>query len=116
MAIVLRQAGHQVRAAASRAEALGALDHFAPDLLLSDWLLEGETGYEATLAVRERVPGVRALFITGFPAETVHEQARQVSPWPILEKPLEIDALVRAVEDALDSLGVGRGGRRGEDK
>ncbi len=106
MSFVLRDAGHNVRAAASATEALDQLENFTPDLLLSDWLLDGETGYDVTLAVRQRVPGVRALFITGFPAESVYEQARRVSPWPILEKPVDIDALVRTVDQALESLNV----------
>ncbi len=104
MARVLREAGHEVRAAASGAEALACIAGFTPDLLLCDWLLEDKTGYEVTLAIRQRVPGVRPLIITGFPPDSIRDQARQFSPWPILEKPVEIDALVAAVNQALASL------------
>ncbi len=104
MSKVLADAGHEVRAAADGPQAIALGKAFQPDLLLSDWLLADQTGLEVALAVRDVVPGVRALFVTGFPPETMREQARQVSPWPVLEKPIDIDELVKAVDKALRSL------------
>ncbi len=101
---ILSMSGHEVRAVASGAEALASLDGFVPDLILADWLLGEETGYEVTLAVRERYPDVRALFITGYPQERIRQQARQVSPWPVLEKPVDVDVLIAAIDEALRSL------------
>ena len=104
IACALTGARHEVRAIAGRAEALRAITDFTPDLLLADWLLADETGYDVILAVREHLPGVRALFITGFPPERVRAQAQRVSPWPILEKPLDLDVLVAAVDTALAAV------------
>lgn len=101
MTRVLADHGHETRGALSGEEAMVMAGAFQPELLVSDWLLQDRTGYEVALAVRLQSPGVKTLFITGFPADTIREQARQVSPWPVLEKPIDIDTLAARVEEVL---------------
>jgi CheY-like chemotaxis protein len=101
MVQVLNMLGHEVRGAGNGGDALTIATEFRPDVLLSDWLLEETTGLDVALAVRDVAPQVRTLFITGFPRETVSAQAAQVTRWPVLEKPLGLEALSEAIRRVL---------------
>jgi signal transduction histidine kinase/CheY-like chemotaxis protein len=54
---VLEQCGAKVRACASAAEALEALDQYEPDILVSDIGMPGENGYDLIKKVRAREAG-----------------------------------------------------------
>jgi signal transduction histidine kinase/CheY-like chemotaxis protein len=54
---VLEQCGAKVRACASVAEALEALDQYEPDILVSDIGMPGENGYDLIKKVRAREAG-----------------------------------------------------------
>ena len=52
IAINLRHAGHEVRVAASAADARAEVDRALPDLVLLDWMLPGESGLQLARAWR----------------------------------------------------------------
>ena len=98
---VLVDLGHDVHGAATAEAAVAAASGFKADLLLADWLLRESRGIEVALAIRDKLPAVRTLFMTGLSAESIRKEAAQVSPWPILEKPIDLDAVEAAVNQAL---------------
>ncbi len=99
---VINMLGYLARSAANRTEALAIAGEFQPDVLLSDWLLEDHTGLDVALAVRAVAPHVRTVFISGYPAETIADQARLISRFPVLQKPLGIDAIESALRRVLE--------------
>jgi DNA-binding response OmpR family regulator len=92
---VLGEAGFAARGAASLGDALQRMKGTLPALVLSDFVLGGETGSDLFEQARslfgtETPPFI---FITGLPVS--HVEVR--TPATILHKPLSIDALLKTV-------------------
>lgn len=108
-ASTLRAFGAQVLGAQGSREAIEGLQStsFAPQLVLSDYRLEGETGIEVIRAVTNDQKArhgdhiaLAALLITGdtAPEELLRAQSAGLA---MLHKPLAVDRLYRAVNHAL---------------
>src|ERR1044072_9706288 len=69
--------GAEVRTAASAAEALAALEHSRPDVLLSDVAMPGESGYDLMrkIAASEGRDAAPAAALSSYPKEADREQA-----------------------------------------
>jgi two-component system response regulator FlrC len=98
LASVLRGAGHEVTTTANGDEALRLARGRAPDLLISDWALEGSIdGIALIEAVRAGQPQVRAILMTGYPSARLRSWAAAGGCAGLLEKPFplaELRALV----------------------
>ena len=67
-----------------------------PDLLVTDvGLPPGLEGRALAAAVRERLPGLPALFITGFAHVALPDDAA------VIAKPFDLDVLARRIADTL---------------
>ena len=77
---LLESCGAEVRTAASAADALAAIERSRPDVLLSDVVMPGESGYDLIRKIAAR-EGVAAGFRT------------------LLAKPIDPEALVAVVAD-----------------
>jgi CheY-like chemotaxis protein len=69
------------------------------DLLLVDVAMPGLTGIEVVRRARERRPGIRAMFVTGYAASY---RAELLGSDILLEKPYRVDRLAEAVASALE--------------
>jgi DNA-binding NtrC family response regulator len=102
---VLEHAGHTVVAVADAdaAERAFQADPNQFDLLLTDVLMPGRTGPELAAVLRVVRPGLRVLFMSGFPGGA----NRAPNPLPpgavLLDKPFSIDRLLHAVAAAVAS-------------
>lgn len=65
LARLLRHCGHEVRTAASVAEGVAAAADRRPDLLVSDIVLPDGDGCDLLRRVRETMPGVKGVAVTG---------------------------------------------------
>ena len=65
LARLLSHSGHEVRTAASVAEGLAAAEARRPDLLVSDIALPDGDGCDLLRRVRETMPGVKGVALTG---------------------------------------------------
>jgi CheY-like chemotaxis protein len=94
---ILRDAGHDVIEAASGDEALAAIaDHPELDLLLTDILMRGMSGSELAERLCTERPGLRVLFMSGYPPKQVGIDPTR-SGHGFIEKPFapaELNALV----------------------
>jgi two-component system OmpR family response regulator len=63
LACVLRNIGHEVRAAYDAASAIRAFGEFAPDVLLQDLVLPGQDGLEIAREIRKHPASTRAFFV-----------------------------------------------------
>lgn len=99
METVLVRRGHAVRATASGVEALRWLEEDPCDLLILDCQMPEMDGPTLYREVITRWPGARVLFVSGYSA--VDDDDPDVRGVPVLFKPFSLDALFKAVTDAL---------------
>ncbi|HEY9808825.1 MAG TPA: response regulator [Halomicronema sp.] len=112
--VMLKQYGAQVREASSADEALGFLDEFTPDVLVSDIGMPFQDGYAFITKVRQRSPErgglLPALALTAYARDSDRVQALRAGFQLHLSKPVEPVELIRAVaqlagrEKMLESL------------
>lgn len=97
---VLSGAGHAVLAASDPAEAEFALDEHgaAPDLLLADIILAGDTGVDYAHKLKRRFPTMKVVFMTGLAHRA--PSALRSGLGPVLHKPFKADELLRIVSEA----------------
>lgn len=110
-AAYLRSMGYQVRTAADGREALGLLAvDAAVDLLITDVMMPGGmNGVRLAEEVRRRVPEVRVIFTSGFPAQALRARSGSELDAPLLAKPFlkrHFTATVAQVMEAAPQAGI----------
>lgn len=100
----LARDGIAVRTAETGVEAIRVAEEFGPDLLLADWMLRCEMhGIEVGEVLRERIPDLRILLMTGFPTADLEAEAARVGIDGVLEKPFGLEDLTGAIQAALET-------------
>jgi CheY-like chemotaxis protein len=98
-AMVLEEAGYDVRVAARAEAALQILGSGEPfDLLITDVVMPGWDGTELVRRVKALRPALKILYITGY---TRHIAAERLAGADVLDKPYQRDKLLHAVRHAL---------------
>lgn len=108
---VLRRHGHEVVEAADGPAGLQAYADDPADVVLLDIHMEEMDGIEVLIRLRETAPTVPVIAVTGggrTPPAMLLDNARMLGATRTLTKPIEMDALVAAVDDVT-------GGRTGGD-
>lgn len=100
---LLQSVGMQVEAASEGIRALQLASHFSPEVVLMDLGLPDMDGYGVAKALRKQHPGSRMaiLALTGWGASRDQARTRAAGFHAHLVKPVQPDALVRAIADAL---------------
>jgi len=101
---MLREEGYEVETAASSAAAIEVLDLLQRselDVVLSDIQMPGMNGVQLLQAVRERDLDLPVILVTGQPTVETAARAVEYGALRYLLKPVELDALLRAVGDAV---------------
>jgi PAS domain S-box-containing protein len=101
----LRDLGYRVTEAANGPEALASIDAGLEfDLLFTDVVMPGGlNGRQLADAVRERRPGVRVLFTSGYTENAIVHHGRLDPGVQLLAKPYRRDELARRVRAVLDA-------------
>src|SRR5947209_1368639 len=103
----------EVRVAADATEALARIAECAPDLVLSDIRMPGETGLDLLKLLRERAPDTDVVLMTAYEDMTTIVTAMREGAVDFIVKPIALDALQRLVErvfeDRLTRMGTPRG-------
>jgi PAS domain S-box-containing protein len=99
---VLARDGYRVHAADSAAQALArcARADQPLDLILTDVVLPGPSGVDLAHRLRRLRPGLRVLYLTGYPPERL--PAGGPGPAGLIRKPFTPDQLLRQVRTVLD--------------
>lgn len=107
-AMQLKKLGYQVLQAGDAYEALDILDADGPvDLLVTDIGLPGGiNGVDLAAEVRDRVPGMHILFLSGYSEGAAASEAENDPTAIFLAKPYERAALAGAVREAIDIVPV----------
>jgi two-component system cell cycle sensor histidine kinase/response regulator CckA len=100
----LVSAGYQVLVADSAAQALLLEDSNDEVLhmLVTDLIMPSTTGAELANTLRERRPGLRVLFVTGYPAEVIENHTALGEDDALLPKPFTPGDLLEQVRELLD--------------
>lgn len=101
MADVLEHNGYRVDIVHDSERAIAQACACNFDVLLLDLKLPTTGGLETYLAIRDRRPGVRAIFISGYPEEAANaaaSAARLGETWCCLSKPVDLDQLLEALQ------------------
>ena len=93
----LRRRGHEVMAAAGRAECLAGLDGFQPECAILDLRLENESGLNVARDLNERIPGIRVLVLTGYGSIATAVDAMRLGAVDYLSKPADADQILAAL-------------------
>jgi DNA-binding response OmpR family regulator len=100
IAIVLRIHHFEIVEAASGAAALKAFDDSWFDLAIVDIFLQGTNGFDVISMMRERVPDLPIVAISGMTTLDFLAVSPELSNVVCLQKPFRPNELVRAVEAA----------------
>lgn len=98
---VLRDAGFAVLEAGSAAEALLVLEKTAPDMIVSDVRMPGESGLDLLRRARGQKPELPFLLVTAYADVREAVDALKLGAVDYLAKPVDLDELLSAVRDTL---------------
>ena len=101
----LEARGYTVLEAARGDEALAiSKEHSGPiHLLVTDVVLPGMNGRELAAALSSARPGVKTVFMSGYPGETLGRYGIVAMDIDFLQKPFPAAALAQKVRQALDA-------------
>ena len=104
---VLEAMGYRVAAAAGGEEAMALVERMEEedgrfDLVISDVVMPGLSGREVVARLRERDPGLRVLFISGYTDRAVLRHGLLDGDFDFLEKPFSLNGLAARVREILE--------------
>ena len=91
--------GHQVTVAFSGEEAIAAYVNTDFDLAFMDVMMPGLNGVESFMNIRKLRPEAKVFMMTGFSVEQLLQQAMELGAMGVLTKPIDIDKLLRSVDE-----------------
>jgi len=98
LSCALSDEGHEVRTTLRGDEAIVIGMDFKPDILISDWMLKDQCdGLEVGRRLRDNLPELQVIFITGLAEETLREKANGFPFLRILEKPVDLEEMLTIV-------------------
>jgi PAS domain S-box-containing protein len=105
---LLEAHGFSVVVSDGGAAALRLVDTERPkfDLLLTDMIMPGLSGWDVAQQMRQRYPGLRVVYMSGYTDEVLAQRALLGGGVPVLEKPFSPEALLRAIRLALEAPAV----------
>ena len=106
LSIRLRAEGFDVVAVESAHDALGALNRFSPDLVITDLRMDKMDGIGLLKELQTRSPGLRVIIITAHGTIPDAVTATQHGAFGFLTKPIDKDELLSLVERALKVSGT----------
>src|SRR5690606_30917278 len=94
--------GYDVLTAATGEQALATLDRTRPDLITLDLVLPGMDGLETLRQIKERLPDVPVVMLSGHGQARNIVEAMKLGASDFLRKPFEVEELEVAVQKALE--------------
>ena len=94
--------GFDVQLAFNGEQALGKLQDHEPDVIVLDLKMPGMDGMEVLRRVRKHHPRVAVVMLTGHGSEKDRDEALRLGAHAYLQKPVQIEQLVRLVKERPD--------------
>ncbi|HEU4595483.1 MAG TPA: sigma-54 dependent transcriptional regulator [Pyrinomonadaceae bacterium] len=111
LALVLGERGHEVRTAASAAQASKALEGEAFDLVFTDLMLPDATGMDVLARVKERSADAEVILMTGHGSLDIAIEAVKRGAFYYLDKPFTAHHVLMLAERALQCAAMRRENR-----
>lgn len=108
---VLKQAGIKVNIAYDGESALAKVKKHRYDLMLLDYKLPGISGLTVLEKIHQIRPSLKAIMISAFGDESTMARAKELGAYAFLDKPFNIEGLVKVVKKALNGKGK-KGGNK----
>ena len=105
LSIRLRAEGYEVEAVESAHKALGVLNRFSPDLVITDLRMDKMDGIGLLKELQTKSPGLRVIIITAHGTIPDAVTATQHGAFGFLTKPIDKDELMTLVDRALKVSG-----------
>ena len=99
---LLSDEGFEVLTAANGYEALKRIDAESPDLVLLDIWMPGIDGIETLQEIKRDNPHIQVIIITGHGTIETAVKATKLGAFDLIEKPLSIDKVIVAINNALN--------------
>jgi len=99
---ILSDEGFDVMRAMSGAEALERIEESVPDLVLLDIWMPGLDGIETLVKIKEHCPTLQVIMMSGHGNIETAVKATRLGAYDFIEKPLSLEKLLLAVNNALD--------------
>ena len=99
---ILTDEGFEVSTASNGYEALQAIEAEAPDLVLLDIWMPGIDGLETLKEIKKNHPYIQVIMITGHGTIETAVQATKLGAFDFIEKPLSIEKVIVAINNALN--------------
>ena len=96
----LRLRGYEATAIFSPDDALATTKEMQPDVVLLDLRLPGVSGIEMLMTMREFVPGVEIILLTGHLDLAQRIQGMRLDAFEYIMKPIDIADLINKIEKA----------------
>ena len=81
-------------------EALSYVEEQEPDVMVLDLKMPGIDGMEVLRQVRKAYPKIQVIILTGHGTEKHEEEAKRLGAFDYLEKPVNLDVLVKKMKAA----------------
>jgi two-component system nitrogen regulation response regulator NtrX len=99
---LLSDEGFEVTTAANGYEALKIIETESPDLVLLDIWMPGIDGIETLKEIKKDNPNIQVIIITGHGTIETAVSATKLGAFDLIEKPLSIDKIIVAINNALN--------------
>lgn len=97
----VRWLGYQSEAVVSAAAAIRSIVQRPPDVILLDIHMPGLNGVDALPTIRDLVPEVAVIMVSGVPDAEVSKRALAFGAFDYVMKPVDLDYLTQALETAV---------------
>jgi DNA-binding NtrC family response regulator len=94
----MRDLGGEI--ALSGQQALEMLENDVPDVMVLDLRMPGVDGMEVLRRVKQTLPQIEVIIMTGHGSDQDEEEARRLGAFDYLRKPVDIDQLMETVRNA----------------
>jgi len=100
---ILEEKGYELQIAFDGKEALNFLNNDPPDLVLLDIMMPGIDGYEILNKINsdKNLKGIPVIMVTSKTEPQDKQKAMDIGAIDYVEKPIDIDFLIKKVENAL---------------
>jgi two-component system, cell cycle sensor histidine kinase and response regulator CckA len=103
--VILRRLGYTVILAPDADRALEVASERRIDLLITDIVMPGQSGFDLAASVRAMAPDVGVLYMSGYTAAALESHGRRADGQILLQKPFAPTTLGEAVRSALAARG-----------
>ena len=95
---ILEQSGYSIYAASDHTSALEIISAFSVDVAIIDLMLGKENGIELMKKIREKIPNLLTIIVTGFGTIEKAVEAMHQGAWDFISKPVTSGILLEKLE------------------